>query len=277
MHFVSMKEQVVRDIKPFPLTLEGSHQTRPPPLPRRRDLHRRARSVSRAYDRYKVPRDRGRAAGGAPRLFRRRHPLLARAARDFRPILQRVGRHGRRHPDEQPPAGATTTSATPSSPATARTPSGPTDPDGTLAFTRNLLYSDKLAEVPLPPGAMRQLLDQAHRCPLLRRDAGRPHGNRGRHCPRLARQRPGRAAERLSLRRPALVECGDRRHRAFHRQQDPACAARMARCRLPPAGAQLRRLVSLQSPRLGRPPAGGARGAQRVAHRRAARCAPATG
>lgn len=36
-------------------------------------------------------------------------------------------------------------------------------PDGTIAFTRNLLYSDKLAEVPLPPGAMRQLLDQAHR------------------------------------------------------------------------------------------------------------------
>jgi signal transduction histidine kinase/CheY-like chemotaxis protein len=36
-------------------------------------------------------------------------------------------------------------------------------PDATIAFTRNLLYSDKLSEVPLPPGAMRQLLDQAHR------------------------------------------------------------------------------------------------------------------
>ncbi|HEV7401669.1 MAG TPA: CHASE4 domain-containing protein, partial [Chthoniobacteraceae bacterium] len=35
--------------------------------------------------------------------------------------------------------------------------------DGTPAFTRNLLYSDKLAEAPLPPGAMRPLLDQAHR------------------------------------------------------------------------------------------------------------------
>ncbi len=37
-------------------------------------------------------------------------------------------------------------------------------PDGTIAFTRNLLYSDALATVPLPPGAMQKLLDGPRRC-----------------------------------------------------------------------------------------------------------------